>query len=102
MQVQKYSPIKEITLGNPKVGITLANWTFKIKDKFSVIRDQDGKVHLRNSKYHFTLQKVRLPNTCNGEILQFKDYIIIEIFGQSFIFYPMLQIPFLLKLLGVN
>jgi hypothetical protein len=94
--------IKDITLGNPKLGITLANWTFKIPEKFKVIKDQDGLVHLKNANHHFTLSRERLANTCNGQVIQFKDYVLIELFGQKFIFEPFLNIPFLRKLLGMN
>jgi hypothetical protein len=90
-----YQPIKEITLGNPKVGITLANWTFKIPDKFKVVRDQDGSVCLINSKYRFTLYRQRPPDA-------YKDYIFIKIFDRDFIFEPFLNIAFLRKLLGVS
>ena len=81
---------ESITLGNPKVGVELGNWRFKIPGKF-VVDEEKGVVVLRHHEL-----KLNFPLVSDGR----HAYLIA--WGQEFLFEPMLNLPRLRRRIGLR
>ena len=82
--------VESITLGDPRVGIELGNWRFKIPGKF-VVDEEHGVVVLRHDKL-----KLKFQLGSDGR------HAYLWAWDQQFLFEPMLNLPRLRRRIGLR